>query len=166
MSWAVNCPPHTTPQLAQRQLYRRLGSIISNLRYTDNQIPETQITQSSVEKQRANLSAEWNDVLMERDRVMAAITWHGVTTCCGAPAGVTSPGKWPMEGGRRGCCAVSSMAPTQVGVIQQVSNSKNHATILAYTHLNLKCCRKLSCRLVSVFTDVSKNRFVYIFRIT
>jgi len=38
-----------------------------------------------------------------------------------------------MEGGRRGCCAVSSMAPTQVGVIQQVSNSKNDTRCLAYT---------------------------------
>jgi len=143
MSWDANFPAHTPPQRAQRQLYRELGSVISNLRSTDNQIPETQITPSSVEKQRANLNAEWNDVVMERDRVMAAITWHGVTTCCGAPAGVTSPGKWPMEGGRRGCCAVPSMAPTQVGVIQQVSNSKKDATFLSYTLWNFECYGKL-----------------------
>ena len=41
---------------------------------------------------------------------------------------------------------MSSMAPIQVGVIQEASNSKNDAMFPAYVVLNFKCYRKL-CRV-------------------
>jgi hypothetical protein len=42
-----------------------------------------------------------------------------------------------MEGGRRGCCALSSMAPTQVGVIQQLSSVKKHAAFIVHSFESL-----------------------------